>query len=313
MITRRELVARAGATAASPTGSSIERDAGDRARRRAARHCGAPSVARAGSVTVHHDAPRGPRQRACLDRRRRGRRPRRSSTRRSRSRSHRSGPAWISRPLAAPARVELEDPTLAEREPLEVAAEIVQAGSTRRRECDRARASNGRARAGHRASRGGLRTEWPRRTSASTPWSSAATAQSRACAERRASCAEPRRSTQRSAAAATDLELLANAGRTGRRAVRARARSRCAAARDGLGVWAAFVTQADAVVERQGLTRYRVRTPIAPGAEQLRRAADDRRATARSTSACARRRSATTATRCAGSRSSSAASPSGSA
>ena len=35
---------------------------------------------------------------------------------------------------------------------------------------------------------------------------------------------------------------------------------------DGLGVWAAFETQADAVIERQGLTRYRERGPIAPGA-----------------------------------------------
>ena len=38
---------------------------------------------------------------------------------------------------------------------------------------------------------------------------------------------------------------------------------------DGLGVWAAFVTQADAVVARQGLTRYHEQTPIAAGADQL--------------------------------------------
>lgn len=37
----------------------------------------------------------------------------------------------------------------------------------------------------------------------------------------------------------------------------------------GLGVWQAFVSQADAVVERQGLTRYREKMPIAPGAENV--------------------------------------------
>lgn len=37
----------------------------------------------------------------------------------------------------------------------------------------------------------------------------------------------------------------------------------------GLGVWQAFVSQADAVVARQGLTRYHEHTPIVPGADQL--------------------------------------------
>jgi predicted Zn-dependent protease len=38
---------------------------------------------------------------------------------------------------------------------------------------------------------------------------------------------------------------------------------------DGLGVWACFVEQADAVVERQGLTRYRERAAITPGADSV--------------------------------------------
>jgi hypothetical protein len=37
----------------------------------------------------------------------------------------------------------------------------------------------------------------------------------------------------------------------------------------GLGVWQAFVSQADAVVERQGLTRYRERAAIAKGANEI--------------------------------------------
>ena len=36
---------------------------------------------------------------------------------------------------------------------------------------------------------------------------------------------------------------------------------------DGLGVWDAFVKQADAVVARQGLTRYHEKSPVVPGAE----------------------------------------------
>jgi len=36
-----------------------------------------------------------------------------------------------------------------------------------------------------------------------------------------------------------------------------------------LGVWTVFATQADAVLERQGLTRYRVGVPVAPGAETI--------------------------------------------
>ena len=35
---------------------------------------------------------------------------------------------------------------------------------------------------------------------------------------------------------------------------------------DGLGVWSAFIPQADASIERQGLTRYREHAPIAAGA-----------------------------------------------
>jgi hypothetical protein len=37
----------------------------------------------------------------------------------------------------------------------------------------------------------------------------------------------------------------------------------------GLGVWAAFAAQADAVLEREGLTRYRLDSAIAPGAEAV--------------------------------------------
>lgn len=38
---------------------------------------------------------------------------------------------------------------------------------------------------------------------------------------------------------------------------------------DGLGVWSVFAVQADATLERQGLTRYRIGAPITPGAAQV--------------------------------------------
>lgn len=38
---------------------------------------------------------------------------------------------------------------------------------------------------------------------------------------------------------------------------------------DATGVWSVFATQADAILERQGLTRYRVGVPVAPGAEAI--------------------------------------------
>jgi predicted Zn-dependent protease len=38
---------------------------------------------------------------------------------------------------------------------------------------------------------------------------------------------------------------------------------------DTTGVWAVFATQADAILERQGLTRYRVGVPVAPGADAV--------------------------------------------
>src|SRR5436190_1765365 len=70
------------------------------------------------------------------------------------------------------------------------------------------------------------------------------------------------------ATAAADLELFAKARgpEAGRCALVMSADAMLHA--DTLGVWAAFATQADSILERQGLTRYRVGAPIAPGADQ---------------------------------------------
>jgi hypothetical protein len=71
------------------------------------------------------------------------------------------------------------------------------------------------------------------------------------------------------AAAAADLAQLAAAG--------APAPGRCALVLsadamlhgEGHGVWAPFADQADAALERRGLTRYRLGAPIAPGADRV--------------------------------------------
>lgn len=71
------------------------------------------------------------------------------------------------------------------------------------------------------------------------------------------------------AVAARDLGLLATATRP--------APGRCAAILridallhgGGLGVWSVFADHASAEIERQGLSRYRLRSPIAPGVDQL--------------------------------------------
>jgi microcin-processing metallopeptidase PmbA/TldD-like protein len=66
-----------------------------------------------------------------------------------------------------------------------------------------------------------------------------------------------------------DLEQLAKAGppTPGRCALVLAADALLHA--DTLGVWAVFATQADSVLEREGLTRYRVGAPIVPGADQV--------------------------------------------
>jgi predicted Zn-dependent protease len=173
------------------------------------------------------------------------------------------GPAWISRPLAAPARVKLADPKLAQQAPLDSAVSIakqlarpadVNANVTTMREQVNV------------VARQGFHTEWT---------STLLRAEALVSAGKH-SIVVTREARQRGAldldaaiaGAKQDLDLLATAG--------APTAGPCslvlgtdAMLHGGLGVWTAFVSQADAVIERQGLTRYRERTPIAPGADQV--------------------------------------------
>ena len=174
-----------------------------------------------------------------------------------------TGPAWLSRPLAAPARVKLEDTELAEREPLDVVAEIVKT-LPRPTELG-ARVSLLREQV-EVVARQGFHTGWRAtllRADALVIAGQRSLAVARAARLRSALDLEAAFAT-----ATQDLALLASAG--------APLAGPCALVlgldamlHDGLGVWSAFVSQADAVIERRGLTRYRERTPIAPGANQV--------------------------------------------
>jgi predicted Zn-dependent protease len=71
------------------------------------------------------------------------------------------------------------------------------------------------------------------------------------------------------ASAASDLALLASAGPAKPGPCALVLDANAFLHDDMLGVWTVFATQADAVLERQGLTRYRVGVPVAPGADTI--------------------------------------------
>jgi hypothetical protein len=175
------------------------------------------------------------------------------------------GPAWPTQPAAAPARVTLEDATLAPRELLAIAGELVQSAVKPSASSVQARARVLRERV-NVESRQGMRTEWK---ATQLRIDLLVTAKERSLRVFR----EARRLADLGVAdaiavATADLGQLASA--------KPLAPGPCtlvlradAMLHDGLGVWAAFVPQADAVVERQGLTRYREGMPIAEGAARV--------------------------------------------
>ncbi|NVB84550.1 MAG: hypothetical protein HOV81_39610 [Kofleriaceae bacterium] len=176
------------------------------------------------------------------------------------------GPAWVSRPLAAPARVKLADPAFGEREPLDIANEVLRRLSRPAGASVLARVTVVREKV-IVAAFGGLRTEWTAtlvRVDALVAAGERSLLVSRESRELASLDIGPALAT-----AAADLERLAKAG--------APPPGPCALVLGadamlhdgGYGVWAAFASQADAVVARQGLTRYRERTPIVPGADAV--------------------------------------------
>ena len=167
------------------------------------------------------------------------------------------GPAWKSVPQGAPAKVALVDPELGS--PLAVTAPAgvsVQLVSDLLREQVAVYTRTGLA---ARWTAVGLRA---RALIATAARSLEVVVESRRHAEVMATLQTA------FASAAVDLAALATAGRPVPGHASVILGPDALLHGHGAGVWAAFVTQADSVTERQGLTRYRPGTPVAAGADR---------------------------------------------
>jgi len=175
------------------------------------------------------------------------------------------GSAWRSAPPAAPARVQLTDDALASAEPLAAADGIARSLKRPGGLAVTATIAVSREQV-HAASRDGLRATWLAALAradvlvAGAGHSFAIQREARQLADLDLDAAL--------AAAPGELDALAHAG--------APAAGPCtlvlatdALLHGGLGVWQAFASQAEAAVEREGLTRYRERMPIVPGADHV--------------------------------------------
>lgn len=168
------------------------------------------------------------------------------------------GPAWSSPPPAAPARVDLDDGSL--RDPVTGAraalphVPAVSASVTALREQVAV------------TTHAGFHASW---AATRVRVDALVTSADHSLAIARESRTLDGLATAAAIADATrDLELLA--------AARAPTAGACtlvlhadALLHDGIGVWRAFVDQADAVLARQGLARYREGSPVTPGADAL--------------------------------------------
>jgi len=176
------------------------------------------------------------------------------------------GPAWKTVPPAAPAKVEVLDPDLAKADLAVAAAAIVR--GLRRPEGANVLASASVLREQISVQgKNGFDDVW---TASELHVEALVTAANRSLELAR----DARRTIDLAldsavAEAAADLQQLSRAGAptTGRYA--ALLSPEALLHGEGFGVWSVFAVQADSVVERQGLTRYRLDTPIAPGAAQV--------------------------------------------
>jgi len=171
------------------------------------------------------------------------------------------GPAWATIPSAAPARVDVADPALATADPMQVAEGVLKTSA----KTATARIAVMREHV-QVAARAGFHTEW---LATEITADALVVAGARSLAIRR----EARRVDQLELDAAVtdalaDLGALATAGKPTAGPC-ALVLAADAMLHGGLGVWAAFAAQADAVVARQNLTRYHEREPIVAGADQL--------------------------------------------
>ena len=184
------------------------------------------------------------------------------------------GPAWTTLPQAAPARVELADPALVKGTALQAASELAERLPQRAGATLETRITLLRERVAMQ-SHTGFQTAWHATLARLEALVIVADRSLEVIREARRADGLELGATIDDAIA--DLRLLASAG--------APVLGPCAlilagdallhrgegprGAGGGLGVWDAFTSQADAVVARQGLTRYHERAVIAAGADQV--------------------------------------------
>jgi predicted Zn-dependent protease len=173
------------------------------------------------------------------------------------------GTAWATRPPAAPARVQVADRALSEGDLLPAATQLATGLKRPATVTVDARAHVMRERV-TLVTRQGLKTEWLAtrvRLDATVASSDHALVVSREARRREDLGFDPAIQS-----AAEDLGLLATAKAIQPGPCTLVLKSE-ALLHGGLGLWHAFASQADALLERQGLTRYRERHPVAPGAD----------------------------------------------
>jgi predicted Zn-dependent protease len=176
-----------------------------------------------------------------------------------------TGPAWATIPSAAPARVDVADPAIITADPTALAEGVLRATKRPAGATVTARVAVLREHV-NVAGRSGFHTEWLA-TRLDADAVIAVGAHSLAV-QRAARRVDSLGLDGALADAIEDLQKLASAG--------APAAGPCALVlgpdamlHGGLGVWATFETQADAVVARQNLTRFYEQAPIVPGADQI--------------------------------------------
>ncbi|MEO8701851.1 MAG: metallopeptidase TldD-related protein [Kofleriaceae bacterium] len=173
-----------------------------------------------------------------------------------------TGQAWKSVPPAAPAQVEVIDPKLA-KDLDEAAAGVLRAVH---RPNVQATVSVMREQIAVQA-KSGFHDDWPAsefRVDALVSTTDRSLEVVRQ--HRRADALDLDRAI---AEATTDLASYANAGAPTGGTCNLALTTDALLHGHGLGVWSVFATQADSELERQGLTRYRIGAPIAPGSGDL--------------------------------------------
>ncbi|MDQ3340468.1 MAG: metallopeptidase TldD-related protein [Myxococcota bacterium] len=176
------------------------------------------------------------------------------------------GPSWKSVPASAPAKVNLLDPAIATRDLQDIALGI--AGRVRAPQPATVVAC---ARVAREEivldTRAGLSAKW----ALSTYELDALVADSKhsLLVHREGRREADLELDAAITSAAADLALLATAGPVKSGPCALVLDANAFLHDDMMGVWSVFATQADAVLERQGLTRYRVGVPVAPGADTV--------------------------------------------